>query len=102
MNMSTIDADALRGITAFLPKFKAAGSQFGHWTEASPGEHGAIIMPYVVLSDEASSFVQAAYDLGWVRGEIDWMTWGQTPEAQGLQNDRSLLAQATQEQLAAL
>jgi hypothetical protein len=70
MNKPTTDADALRGIAAFLPKFKAAGLQFGHWTEPSPGEGGSIVMPYVVLSDEASSFVQAACDLGWVRSEL--------------------------------
>jgi uncharacterized protein DUF6508 len=59
-------------------------------------------MPYVVLSDEASAFVQAAYDLGWVRSDFDWTAWGQTREAQNLQNDPSLLARATRDELAAL
>ena len=102
MNEPMIDAMALRGIAAFLPKFKVAGFEFGHWTEPAHGQGGAIVMPYFVLSDEASSFVQAAYDLGWVRSEVDWPTRGQTPEAQSLQSDPALLAEATQEQLARL
>src|SRR5207244_1533652 len=53
-------------------------------------------------SDEAGSFVQAAYDLGWVRSGFDWPTWSQTAEARNLQNDPHLLAQATQVQLASL
>src|SRR5262245_24416435 len=102
MDSPTTEEDALRGLAAFLPRFKAAGFQFGHWTQPTSGEQGVIVMPYFDLSDEASAFVQAAYNLGWVRGDIDWHSWGQTPEAQNLQNDPALLAQATREQLASL
>jgi Family of unknown function (DUF6508) len=73
-------AERLHGITSFLPAFQESRSN-----------------PAIALY----GFVQAAYDYDWVR-PFDWAEWAQTPEALGLRDDESVLAQATERQLVCL
>lgn len=84
----------LRGLAAFLPQFEQPGFCFGHWDTPE----GACI-PWYSLSRVASEFIHAAYDLGWVRLDFDWVRWKQTPEAIQLRDDAQTLDRATPEQL---
>jgi len=59
-------------------------------------------MPYVDFSAEANSFIQAAYDFGWVLPQFDWPAWQDTPGATKLRDDINGLANATPKQLAKL
>jgi len=93
--------ERLAGLAAFLPVFQAPGFSFGEWGGGEKTESGAITMPYFALSEEASAFVHAAYDLGWVLEGFDWPKWKDTQEAQSLL-EPSVLADATPEQLAQL
>lgn len=86
----------LAGIAVFLSVFSAPDFQFCEWT---PQEYST---PFCSLSDTALEFTQAAYDLGWVRPDIDWMEWQNTREAEQLRTDASVLAHASAEQLAKL
>lgn len=93
--------ERLAGLAAFLPAFQAAEFKVGHW-EGGTRQEGAIVLPYFVLSDQAASFVDAAYRLGWVLTDFDWPAWKETPEAKRLRDDPAALANATPEQLARL
>ena len=44
-------------------------------------------------------FFRATYDLGWVDGSFDWMTWRETAEARRLLNNHGEIATATALQL---
>jgi len=46
--------------------------------------------------------VQAAYANNWVRSDINWTEWKQTPEAEKLRDDPTALAHASQHELACL
>lgn len=92
-------ASRLAGIAAFLPRFEKCGFRFGHWVEPKSENRGESVMPFYCLSKNASAFVQAAYDLGWVRGDIDWSQWMQTSEAARLRDEEAALAVATHRQL---
>jgi len=49
-----------------------------------------------------SQLVDVAYRYGWVRETVNWPEWIQTSEATALRNNPSVLAQATEDQLACL
>ncbi len=91
--------ERLAALAAFLPAFRAAEFNFGHW-EGESRREGAITLPYFVLSDQATSFVDAAYRLGQVLTDFNWPAWKETPEAKRLRDDPAVLANATPEQLA--
>jgi hypothetical protein len=95
-------ADRLRGITVFLETFAAPDFNFGAWSQQSSAEGEVLVAPQFSLGDEAISFVQAAYDFGWVLPQFDWMKWNGTQEADRLRNEGEALAQASPEQLARL
>ena len=92
----------LSGIITFLPSFQATDFEFGRWVQPQSDEPGVITLPHFSLSDLAESFVQKAYELGWVMPDFDWGTWKETPEAQSLRDDDQTLSKATPEQLACL
>jgi hypothetical protein len=58
-------------------------------------------LPYFQLGDGASAFVQAAYDLGWVK-MFNWSDWMETPEGKELVGNPRRVAAATPAQLAKL
>ena len=51
-------------------------------------------MPYAILGDAAETFIRTAYDRGWVLRGFDWVSWGQSEDAQALWSDPSALARA--------
>jgi hypothetical protein len=91
----------LRRLGAFSVIFGAEDFQFGtmHFTEANTGE---IMMPYYSFSSEADTFIQTCYDDGWVLGDFDWSTWGSTPEAIKLADNRDAMTDASPDQVAKL
>jgi hypothetical protein len=94
--------DRLRGLASFLPAFESAAFEFGKWSNPKSIEHGVLTLPFFVLSQTATGFVKAAYDLRWVALDFDWVTWKRTQEAQSLRDDPASLAKATSDQLAQL
>ena len=94
--------EQLAGLAAFLPMFTAPDFQFGEWFQPTPSGPGVGSMPYFLLSEAAREFVHAAYDLGWVRPDIDWGAWQGTPECERLRDNAAALVDATAEQLARL
>ena len=94
--------ERLRGIVPFLNAFQSPGFEFGSWITESSRDDGVAIFPYVSLSEDASAFVQAAYDFGWVLTQLHWMDWQHSEEAKNFCSDNSALAQASPEQLARL
>ena len=92
----------LTGLTEYLPHFERRGFNFGEWNGAEESQSNELTMPMFKLSDTAEAFVQAVYDLGWVRADFDWGEWMQTQEASRLRDDSDALATATPDQLARL
>lgn len=88
--------ERLAGLAAFLPVFTAPDFKFGYW------EPQIYSTGHFHFSREASSFVKTAYNLGWVRPDINWGEWQHTEEVEILRTDREELAEATPEQLAKL
>ena len=76
------------GLGRYLAEFEAPGFRFDDWRGS--------------LSSTALAFVQDAYDLGWVRGDVDWGHWSDTVEATTLRDDPSALARADVDQLVRL
>ena len=91
----------LQGLAKFAPIFSAPDFQFGVWQYPPPEPSGIINLPYCELSDGAGAFVQAAYDLGWVK-IFDWSAWMTTPEGKELVSNPERIATATPAQLAML
>lgn len=52
--------------------------------------------------DCLDQFVKVAYENDWVRGDINWVEWKQTPEAEKLRDDPTALADASEHDLACL
>ncbi len=94
--------ERLEGLTAFLPRLVEPGFSFGVWAGRKESDPGVQTLPFFTLSDTASEFVQAAYDLDWVRGDFDWGRWKDTPEAIRLRDDPQAMAIATPMQLSHL
>lgn len=92
----------LKALADFLPHFEQPGFEFGKWLKDQGSEPGIIVMPYYILSDAAQSFLQTAYDTGWVLMNFDWPSWKSTDEAINLRDDPAALAEATPTQLARL
>jgi hypothetical protein len=47
-------------------------------------------------------FVQAAYQYEWVSGDVNWVEWKQTPEAEKLRDEPDVLSQASEHDLVCL
>lgn len=76
------------GLAAYLPEFETPGFVFANWTGR--------------MSPTAQAFMRDATDLGWVRGDVDWRAWIETPEASTLRDDPAALAHADRDQLSKL
>ncbi len=72
MRLATKQIDA---IVPFLEVFEAEGVEFGKWTvpEVRDGEV-FVSLDSFALSDQASAFVRALYDNGWI-ANFDWPSW---------------------------
>jgi hypothetical protein len=79
----------LEALAAFVPVFEAPGFTFGEW-DTSEGH-----LPYFFRSEEASRFVQTAYEFGWCTSSVDWTKWIATDAAQRFANDPRLIEHAT-------
>ena len=86
-----IDADSMKALAEFLPKFEAPGFEFGDW------ESG-----WFSPSQDALDFISACYESGWMKPNFDWPRWMGTDEAAQLRDDPTALEQATPEQLSRL
>lgn len=94
--------DRLEGIVSSLPELDYPRGDFGTWEGGEQTASGAITLPYVNYSDTVMRFTQAAYDYGWVRSDVNWPEWKDTPEATQLRDEPDAIEQATEEQLAKL
>lgn len=81
-----------------LPRFEEPGFQFGHWPRASDGG----VSWFFNYSDTALEFMRMTYDEEWVRRDIKWAEWKESPEAIELRDNPQALAKATPEQLTKL
>ena len=86
---------SLDALAAFLPAFEAPGFVFA--TMEGGAKDGT--MPWSRLAEDASRFVETAYEDGWVSPEVDWPAWKETEEARRLRDDPSAIGTATVEQL---
>lgn len=92
----------LLGLSLFLPKFENPDFVFGRWQQPIEREPGVITLPFFIMSEAGYGFVEAAYDLGWVQRDFDWVAWKETEEAIMLRDNDQALAEATSDQLAHL
>jgi hypothetical protein len=91
--------DRLQALARFAGGFAAQGFVFGAWHNPLPDDAGVLEFPYFELSPEASTFVEFAYEFGWVRS-FNWSTWRETEEGKRLMARPEQVATATEEQLA--
>ncbi len=89
-------------LAQFLPEFELPDFDPGRMSGTGKNADGSFSFPYAVLSDQAMSFVRAAYENGWVVEGFDWSSWARSREAKKLRDDESALAKATAEQIARL
>jgi hypothetical protein len=94
--------EALRALAAFIDAFEAPGFVFGEWEDSRQEEPGVWTMPYVTYGPTALDFHRAAGAHGWLRPDVDWPKWAETPEARRLIEDPATIATATPGQLARL
>ena len=92
----------LQALADFLLLFEQPGFEFGEWLKNPKSESGVLRIPYYSWSDTAQSFVEMAYDTGWILSDFNWPAWKATDEAISLRDDPATLAAATPEQLARL
>lgn len=85
----------LNGLAALLPAFEAPDAELGKWEGGQEEQRGSFVMPWFSPSELTTEFLEVAYRDGWVRPDLDWPEWAQTPEAQRLRGDRWALEQAT-------
>jgi hypothetical protein len=89
--------ERLRGITAFLPHFRAPGFEFGRWEEGREKTLG-----YWSYSDSAQEFHDAVYRFGWTCTDFNWGESMGTAEGRALFEDPGALERASPRQLAKL
>ena len=92
------DQQRLEALAKYLPIFTAPGFKFSEDVPAKI-EGGVIQMGWTSYGPEAQSFMQDAYDYGWVQS-THWIEWMQTEEAQSLSRDPERIVVATIEELA--
>jgi hypothetical protein len=90
----------MRGLAAFLPIFEEPDFSFGEWDAPEPREEGVIPLGYFAFSADAAAFIQATYDLGLIRTDLDWPSWHRTPDGHALTTDPQRVASASAEELA--
>lgn len=93
--------ERLEAIAAFLPALDDPNLVVGTW-EGGDEPSGGFTLPWVNYSDVVNRFAQAAYDHGWVRPDLDWPRWKETPEATRLRDEPGAIERASEDQLAKL
>jgi len=91
--------ERLEELASFLTCFESPDFKFGSWQEHEQKDPQIYIMPRLDYAPQVDDFMRVAYDLEWVRPEVDWPTWKQTAEAVELRDKPETLASATVEQL---
>jgi hypothetical protein len=94
--------ERLRALAEVLPRLESPGAEaaFGVWEPMREARPGVSTMPYVRYGELRDAFGRAA--AGWVRPDIDWMTWAATGEGQALGRNPELVGSAGPEDLARL
>ena len=91
----------LQALAALLPAIeRGQPDDFGVWEPSREDAQGVWSMPYVTYGPLEATFRAAA--AGWVRPDIDWMTWAGTDEGRGYLEDPVRISSAPAEDLARL
>ncbi len=83
-----LDAESMKALAEFLPKFEAPEFRFGRWESE-----------WFSLSQDGHGFVSTCYETGWVQLGFDWPKWIGTREAARLRDDPAGIENASPEQL---
>lgn len=94
--------ERLEALAAFLPLFEQPDFKFGEWYGPPRKDPGVIMMGGYLPSDTALSFIQMAYETGWILRDFDWPSWAGSDEAIRLRDDPATQAAAIPDQLAQL
>ncbi len=97
-----IEREHLAALARFAPIFTTPGFQFATWQASPPDEAGVMQIPFTVLSEEASAFVDAAFHYGWVQTNPDRSAWHGTGDARDLMSAPERISTASAEQIAEL
>jgi len=81
----------ITAVLKFLPIFESPKFTFCEHNKSERCDDGAFTMPYVVLTEQASKFVHALYEHGFIR-PFKWTEW--QAEAQRYVEDPAALEQA--------
>jgi hypothetical protein len=93
--------DRLTALARFLPEFERPGFKAGEVRGGDEIAAKVFSMPFVSNGDVVQSFVETAYQHGWVLTDFDWPEWTQSDEAARFRDDRAIDS-ATEEELAKL
>ena len=93
--------ERLKALARFLPEFERPGFKAGEVRGGDEIEPNVFRMPFVSYGDVVQSFVEAAYQHGWVLTDFDWPEWTQSDEATRFRDDRAI-DNATEGELAKL
>lgn len=93
------ELENLSALASFLEQFEEEGFRFGEWIDPPAAEEDTFSLPIYSLGSEATAFIQACYDHGWISGDLNWPDWASTEEAARLRDDPDYLATASAEQL---
>jgi hypothetical protein len=89
-------------LAAFAADFAEPPGPSGEWRGGDRTASGAVQRPWAEDRGWLERFVGACSDAGWVRPDIDWGAWAQTPEAERLRTDPAALDTASVDDLACL
>jgi hypothetical protein len=94
MHQKEDTAARLRRLAVLLPAIEAEGFVPATY-EAPEGQ-----VPYPRYAAELVELNRLVYADGWIRSDLGWPTWMETPEARALLEDPAAIRDATPEQLA--
>jgi hypothetical protein len=94
--------ERLKALARFLPEFERPGFKAGEMRGDDEIEPNVFSMPFCCYGDVVQSFIETAYQHGWVSKDFEWPEWAQSDEAARLRDDQRNVDSATEEQLARL
>jgi hypothetical protein len=89
----------LHGLAVFVAEFEAPDFSFGDWAGGELKSDNVRTMPFYAYSPTAGRFFRACHDLGWVRSDVNWVAWSNTPESQRLLYEAGGVEEASVEDL---
>jgi hypothetical protein len=97
-------ARRLEALASFAVRLKDARVPFGIWRPAigSGATEDPLTLPWFSLSELGNDFVLMVYETGWMLKDFDWASWVHSRHGQQIANDRTVLVNASAEQLAKL